>query len=97
MKKAEEYFEEACEAFENREDQEYDNYDEPYFVEAIRKAQQDAIEETVKACAEAVKLLFHDGHFKEDKRIEHFQNGVDNITVSKSSIFEVATKLKEQL
>lgn len=97
MKKAEEYFKEACEAFENRENKDYDIYDEPYFVEAIRKAQQDAIDEAVKTCAESAKLLFHDGFFKEDKRIEHFQSGVDNITVSKLSILEVANKLKEEL
>lgn len=93
MKKAEKYFEEACTDFEKSKQ----IYDEPYFVEAIRKAQQDAIEETVKACVESAKLLFHDGHFKIDKRIEHFQSGIDNITVSKQSILEVANKLKEEL
>lgn len=98
MKKAGDYFDEACDKHEaDQKSLKKDLNDEPYFVEAIRKAQQDAIDEAVKTCAESAKLLFHDGHFKLDKRIEHFQSGVDNITVSKQSILEVANKLKEEL
>lgn len=92
MKKAGEYFDEACIAFENRENKDYDIDDEPYFVEAIRKAQQDAIEETVKACAEAAK----------QKKYIIFSLWSENptgesIVIDKDSIIDVANKLKEQL
>lgn len=54
LKAAGDYFDDACSAFENRKNKMYDIYDEPYFVEAIRKAQMDAIELTYNRIMAAI-------------------------------------------
>lgn len=65
--------------------------------EIIRQAQLDAIEETCKVCAENAKLLFHDGFYKEDKQLEYFQSGENNLQISKQSILNCAEILKKEL
>ena len=95
MKKAEDIFNLMCE--EMPWSLVGKNVIKPYIIEAIKIAQIDTIEETVKLCAENAKLLFHDGFWKEDKQLEYFQSGENNLQVSKQSILNCAEILKKEL
>lgn len=86
MKKAEKYFDEACTAFENRERKNEDIYDEPYFVEAIRKAQMDAIELTYNRIMAAIWK-----NIDTASELAKMRNVVDEL------LKEVANKLKKEL
>jgi hypothetical protein len=66
-------------------------------LEVIKEIQIDTIRETAQACADNAKILFHDGFWKEDKRMEYFQSGENNLQISKDSILEVADKLIKKL
>ena len=94
MKKAEQYLKEYVGRRYPSTDY---NSEEVDIMEAIKQAQIDAIEETVKLCAENAKLLFHDGYWKENKELEYFQSGENNLQISKNSILNYAEILKKEL
>ena len=94
MKKAEQYLKEYVGRRYPNTDY---NSEEVDIMEAIKQAQIDAIEETVKLCAENAKLLFHDGYWKENKELEYFQSGGNNLQISKNSILNYAEILKKEL
>lgn len=94
MKKAEQYLKEYVGRRYPNTDY---NSEEVDIMEAIKQAQIDAIEETVKLCAENAKLLFHDGYWKENKELEYFQSGENNLQISKNSILNYAEILKKRL
>ena len=68
MNKAEEYFKEACANFEKSRKM----YDEPFFVEAIRKAQKDAIDCTIAKILDRKKadfFLTNEAIIEEQKKL----------------------------
>lgn len=77
MKKAEEIFDEINDVRLSKQD----------VVEIIKQAQSEAIEETVKACADAAKVI----------RIKSDKSDLSYHTVDKQSILDVETKLKAKL
>lgn len=61
MKKAGEYFDDACNKHQaDQKKLKKDLYDEDYFVEAIKQAQMDAIDE----CIKSLKIDYPDGYEK---------------------------------
>ena len=68
-----------------------------FIVRLIKQAQLEAVEETVKLCAENAKLLFTEGFWKEDKQLEYFQSGENNLQVSKQSILNCIEILKKEI
>lgn len=55
----------------------------------LEEKAKEAYNQGVRDAAESAKMKFHDGFHKENKDIEHFQSGQDNLTVSKDSILNL--------
>lgn len=101
MKKAKQYLEEAIEIDDNHgspwyENGIYDGYDEP-ILKAIKQAQIDAIDETVKRCAEEANLLINNLSSTDKEYNDYYKCGDDEISVNRLSILQVANKLKKEL
>lgn len=74
MKKAGQYFKEACNKHEaDQKSLKKDLYDEPYFVDAIKQAQIDAINCTVAAILERKRtdfFLSNEAIIEEQKKLK---------------------------
>ena len=103
MKKAKEYFKEECLPMTSQEEYElwcrtYDMF--PYIERAIRKAQEDAIRETVKECAKSAKMWLTgvNGGFEVIRRkTPYFSSDGTHIEIDSLSILNVADKLIKEL
>ena len=50
---------------------------------------KEAYNQGVRDAAESAMMKFHDGFHKENKDIDYFMSGQDNLTVSKQSILKL--------
>ena len=93
MKKAEEYIVEK--ETDHWADQEFDKSD---IINWIKQAQIEAIEETVRRCAESAQIDFIDLTF--NKIFDYSECLLDDdvdVIINKESIFSVAEQLKKEL
>ena len=88
MKKAKEYMKEFWHP---------NTDDNTTIIDVIRQAQIDAIDATVKMCAEEANLLINNLSSTDKDYNDYYQCGDDEISVNRKGILQVADKLKKEL
>lgn len=103
MKRAEDYLIEEIEKLSELDQPWYEDYiydgNSLAIINALKQAKIDAIEETCRVCAESAEADFEPlGWLAKQHQINPFIEGEDyEIPIIRSSILEVANKLKKEL
>lgn len=80
---------------ENYVDEIKEGLNHPNFKNAVIKAINEARIDVIRECAEAARLLYHDGYKKENRGdVKYFQSGSDNIQPDKQSILNLIDQVK---
>lgn len=55
------------------------------------------VQKTLEYVAENAKILYHDGFTKEDKELNYFQSGADNIKINRVAILNMQSEILKQI